>query len=88
MTLRFVIQKLLFLVLVIWAASTITFFIPRISSKNPIQERFAELARDMVVLTRRQQVVGYSRLLLCLGQIQSVCHLLQNAVHGRAARAR
>src|SRR5215217_2721883 len=45
MTLRFVIQRLLFLVLVIWAASTITFFIPRISARNPIRERFAELAR-------------------------------------------
>ncbi|HNP84687.1 MAG TPA: ABC transporter permease [Kouleothrix sp.] len=39
------IQRLLFLVLVVWAASTITFFIPRISSKNPIRERFAALAR-------------------------------------------
>ena len=29
----------------IWAASTITFFVPRISPKNPIRERFAELAR-------------------------------------------
>jgi peptide/nickel transport system permease protein len=46
MTLRFVIQRLLFLVLVIWAASTITFFIPRISARNPIRERFAELARN------------------------------------------
>ena len=46
MTLRFVIQRLLFLVLVIWAASTITFFIPRISARNPIRERFAELARS------------------------------------------
>jgi peptide/nickel transport system permease protein len=36
---------LLFLVLVIWAASTITFFIPRLSTRNPIRERFAELAR-------------------------------------------
>src|SRR5215217_7710678 len=45
MTLRFVIQRLLFLVLVIWAASTITFFIPRISARNPIRERFAQLAR-------------------------------------------
>lgn len=45
MSVRFVVQKLLFLVLVIWAASTITFFIPRISPKNPIRERFAELSR-------------------------------------------
>jgi peptide/nickel transport system permease protein len=35
----------LFLILVVWAASTITFFIPRISNKNPVRERFAELAR-------------------------------------------
>jgi len=39
-----VIRRLLFLVLVVWAASTITFFIPRISSRNPIRERFAQLA--------------------------------------------
>jgi peptide/nickel transport system permease protein len=32
--------------MVIWAASTITFFIPRISTRNPIRERFAELARN------------------------------------------
>ena len=31
--------------MVVWAASTITFFIPRISDVNPIRERFAELAR-------------------------------------------
>jgi peptide/nickel transport system permease protein len=46
MTLRFVIQRLLFLILVIWAASTITFFIPRISNKNPIRERLAQLAQS------------------------------------------
>lgn len=39
------IQRVLFLILVVWAASTITFFIPRISPRNPIRERFAELAR-------------------------------------------
>jgi peptide/nickel transport system permease protein len=43
-SLRFVIRRLLFLVLVIWAASTITFFIPRLSNRNPIRERFAQLA--------------------------------------------
>jgi peptide/nickel transport system permease protein len=31
--------------MVIWVATTITFFIPRLSSKNPIRERFAELSR-------------------------------------------
>ena len=32
---KLVIRRLLFLILVIWAASTITFFIPRISEKEP-----------------------------------------------------
>lgn len=41
-----VIRRLLFLVMVIWAASTITFFVPRISPRNPIRERFAELSRS------------------------------------------
>jgi peptide/nickel transport system permease protein len=44
-SLKKVIGRLLFLILVIWAASTITFFIPRLSPRNPIRERFAELAR-------------------------------------------
>jgi peptide/nickel transport system permease protein len=38
-------RRLGFLVLVIWAASTITFLIPRISPRNPVRERFGELAR-------------------------------------------
>ncbi|MGA0088207.1 MAG: ABC transporter permease [bacterium] len=41
----FVLKRLLFILLVVWSASTITFFIPRISDINPIRERFAELAR-------------------------------------------
>lgn len=45
MSIRKVIERLLFLVVVIWTASTITFFIPRISSRNPIRERFGQLAR-------------------------------------------
>ncbi|HUI72949.1 MAG TPA: ABC transporter permease [Spirochaetia bacterium] len=40
-----VLRKLGFLILVIWAASTITFLIPRISPRNPVRERFGELAR-------------------------------------------
>jgi peptide/nickel transport system permease protein len=44
-TLTLIGRRLLFLILVIWAASTITFFIPRLSDRNPIRERFAELAR-------------------------------------------
>ena len=43
---KLIIRRLLFLILVIWAASTITFFIPRLSTKNPVRERFAELARS------------------------------------------
>jgi peptide/nickel transport system permease protein len=43
--LRLLIKRLLFLILVIWAASTIVFFIPRLSSRNALRERFAELSR-------------------------------------------
>jgi peptide/nickel transport system permease protein len=46
MKLSFIIKRFLFLILVIWSASTITFFIPRISARNPVRERFAELARS------------------------------------------
>ncbi len=45
MTPRIIAKRLLFLVMVVWAASTITFFIPRLSPRNPVRERFAELAR-------------------------------------------
>lgn len=41
---KLIIRRLLFLILVIWAASTIVFFIPRLSEKNPVRERFATLA--------------------------------------------
>jgi peptide/nickel transport system permease protein len=44
-TFRLVVRRLLFLIFVIWAASTITFFIPHLSSRNAIRERFAQLAR-------------------------------------------
>jgi peptide/nickel transport system permease protein len=44
-SLKLILKRLLFLVMVIWCASTITFFIPRLSSRNPVRERFAELAR-------------------------------------------
>jgi peptide/nickel transport system permease protein len=45
MSIRKVIERFLFLIIVVWTASTITFFIPRISPRNPIRERFAQLAR-------------------------------------------
>ncbi|MGV8855222.1 MAG: ABC transporter permease [Devosia sp.] len=46
MNFRIVAKRLLFFVLVVWAASTIVFFIPRLSSRNAIRERFGELARS------------------------------------------
>ncbi len=46
MILRLIARRLLFLLLVIWSASTIVFFIPRLSKTNAIRERFAELARN------------------------------------------
>ena len=45
MILRLIAKRLLFLLLVMWSASTIVFFVPRLSDINPIRERFAELAR-------------------------------------------
>ena len=46
MVLRLIVRRLLFLLLVIWSASTIVFFVPRLSKTNAIRERFAELARS------------------------------------------
>ncbi|CAN0569517.1 unnamed protein product, partial [Laminaria digitata] len=45
LTAKLIGKRLLFLLLVIWAASTIVFFVPRLSPRNAIRERFAELAR-------------------------------------------
>jgi peptide/nickel transport system permease protein len=45
MILRLIAKRVLFLLMVIWAAATIVFFVPRMSDTNPIRERFAELAR-------------------------------------------
>ncbi|MCB8959071.1 MAG: ABC transporter permease [Ardenticatenales bacterium] len=42
---KMIAQRIGFLFLVVWAAATITFFIPRLSSRNPVRERFAALAR-------------------------------------------
>lgn len=46
MNFKLLAKRLAFLVLVIWAASTIVFFVPRLSPRNAIRERFAELARS------------------------------------------
>ena len=45
MSLKIILRRLGFLGLVIWVASTIVFFVPRLSATNPIRERFAALAR-------------------------------------------
>jgi len=45
MSYKNILRRLVFLVMVIWVAATIVFFIPRISSRNPVRERFAALAR-------------------------------------------
>ena len=45
MSVKLIIRRLAFLIMVIWAASTITFFIPRLSERNALRERFADLAR-------------------------------------------
>ena len=46
MNFKLIAKRLSFLALVIWAASTIVFFVPRLSPRNAIRERFAELARS------------------------------------------
>lgn len=46
MNLKYVIRRLLFLLVVIWVASTIVFFIPRLSTRNPVRERLAQLAQS------------------------------------------
>jgi peptide/nickel transport system permease protein len=43
---KLIAKRLAFLLLVVWSASTIVFFIPRLSPRNAIRERFAELARS------------------------------------------
>jgi peptide/nickel transport system permease protein len=43
---KLIAKRISFLALVIWAASTIVFFVPRLSPRNAIRERFAELARS------------------------------------------
>ncbi|MCP4383555.1 MAG: ABC transporter permease [Hyphomicrobiales bacterium] len=45
MNIAVIARRIFFFFVVVWAASTITFFIPRISTRNPIRERFAQLAQ-------------------------------------------
>lgn len=44
MSVMIILRRLVFLVVVIWVASTIIFFIPRLSNRNPIRQRFNEMA--------------------------------------------
>lgn len=45
MVFKIIIRRLLFLLMVIWIASTIVFFIPRLSPRNPVRQKFDDLAR-------------------------------------------
>ena len=59
MSVTYIIRRVLFLFLVVWVAATIIFFIPRLSSRNPIRERFAELARSGGFSAQNlEQIVG------------------------------
>ena len=44
MIFRIILRRLFFLLMIIWVASTIIFFIPRLSSRNPIRQKFNEMA--------------------------------------------
>ena len=81
--LKIVVRRTSFLVLVIWAASTIVFFVPRLSSRNALRERFGELARtggfspgDLEkIIASMQQQFGLDRPL-----IEQYWHYLGNVV--------
>ncbi len=44
MTVEYVVKRLLLLFLVLWAAATINFALPRIAPRNPVRERMIEMA--------------------------------------------
>src|ERR1700682_1369127 len=44
MSIKMILRRLIFLLVIIFVASTIVFFIPRLSARNPIRQRFNELA--------------------------------------------
>jgi peptide/nickel transport system permease protein len=84
-SIKLIFRRLFFLVVVIWAASTITFIVPRMSNRNAIRERFAELARtggfspgDLEkIITAMQHQFGLDRPLWdqYLSYMWSVVHL-------------
>jgi peptide/nickel transport system permease protein len=46
MSIKVIVRRILFLFVIIFVASTIVFFIPRLSARNPIRQRFNELAAN------------------------------------------
>src|SRR6476620_1664783 len=44
MPLDYVVKRVGFFVLIVWLAATLNFFIPRLSSQNPVRERLLEQA--------------------------------------------
>ncbi len=44
MLVRLILQKILMLLAVVWAAGTLNFFIPRLAPKNPIAEKLTQMA--------------------------------------------
>ena len=44
MIFRIILRRIFFLLVIIWVASTIIFFIPRLSTRNPIRQKFNEMA--------------------------------------------
>ncbi len=44
MTIRYLAKRILFLILVMWTAATINFFVPKLSPRNPIAERLQQAA--------------------------------------------
>jgi len=46
MSIKIILRRIIFLFVIIFVASTIVFFIPRISARNPIRQRFNQLAAN------------------------------------------
>jgi|SRR5579859_510755 len=46
MSIKIIVRRLIFLLVIIFVASTIVFFVPRLSARNPIRQRFEQLAAN------------------------------------------
>src|SRR5262245_60200181 len=42
MTIKYLVKRVLLLILVIWTAATVNFFVPKLSPRNPIVERLQQ----------------------------------------------